>query len=189
MRKKQIFVLLLITAFVSVSALAFLAPVTAKSSDLIVPLNTYDVIDVTSEMMGKYEGEIHKLAAEEGSVATGSLSMGDPVEVGDEVWSVVSDWVYGYYVEDFRVIMEGEHGIILITEDAYQNYDASTDEYVFTNPEWPTGGWNPEDRISTTQLAYMLDQFDNNIFPTVTEVFGELLPRGDEGTKDKSSWS
>lgn len=184
MKKKQFFVLLLLIVFVSASTMASLTNVGAKSMDLPVPLSTEDVIGVTPEMMGKYEGEIHKLAAEEGSAATGSLSIGDPVEVGDEVWSVVSDWVYGYYVEDFRVILEGDHGIILITEDAYQNYDAVTDEYVFTNPEWANGGgWNPEDRISTAQLTYMLDEFDNTIFPTVTGVFGELLPRGDEGTK------
>jgi immune inhibitor A len=181
MRKKQIFVLLLITAFVSVSTIAFLAPVTAKSNNLPVPLDTQDVIDVSPEMMGRYEGAI-STAAEEGSLVT-PTSIGDPVEVGEIVWSVVSDWVYGYYWEEFRVIMEGEHGIILITEDAYQNYDAVTDEYVFTNPEWPTGGWNPEDRISTAQLAYMLDQFDTMIFPTVTEVFGLLDARGEEGTK------
>ena len=184
MRKKQIFVLLLITAFVSVSAIAFLAPVTAKSSNLPVPLDTADVIGVSPEMMGKYEGEIHKLSAEEGSAATGSLSIGDPVEVGELVSSIVSDWVYGGYWENFRVIMEGEHGIILIAEDAYQNYDADTDEYVFNNSEWWNGGgWNPEDRISTAQLAYMLDEFDNKIFPTVTTVFGMLDERGDEGTK------
>ncbi|MHA1112843.1 MAG: hypothetical protein ACTSRE_17280, partial [Promethearchaeota archaeon] len=184
MKKKQFFVLLLVTVFVSASAMASLTNVGAKSMDLPVPLSTEDVIGVTPEMMGKYEGEIHKLAAEEGSAATGSLSIGDPVEEGDVVSSVVSDWVYGPYEEDFRVILKGEHGIILITEDAYQNYDVVTDEYVFTNPEWENGGgWNPEDRISTAQLVYMLDEFDNNIFPTVTGVFGELLPRGDEGTK------
>ena len=181
MRKKQIFVLLLITAFVSVSTIAFLVPVTAKSSNLPVPLETQDVIGVTPEMMAKYEGAIHERAAEEGPPA--STSIGDPVEVGEIVWSIVSDWVYGYYWEEFRVIMEGEHGIILITEDAYQNYDADTDEYVFNNPEYPTGGWNPEDRISTAQLAYMLQQFDDVIFPTVTTVFGMLDERGDEGTK------
>jgi immune inhibitor A len=37
--------------------------------------------------------------------------------------------------------------------------------------------------ISHEQLVYLLGEFDNTIYPTVANVYGEPLPRGDEGQK------
>jgi hypothetical protein len=76
--------------------------------------------------------------------------------------------------------MDGTHGIILIEKAAYDAYDPVNDEYVFPNPY---GCWRTEDRISTDQLAYLLDEFDNNMYPTETTIYGEPLPRGEEGQK------
>ena len=183
MRKKQIFGLLFVLAFINFAGFAMIF-VTAKSSNLPIPLEFHNTIDVTPEMLGEDEIAIRKYAAEVGSaIATEASLIGDPAEVGDIFEFNVSDWVMGDYEETFEVVMEGEHGIILLSKDAVDNYDPIEDEYVFINPEWPIGGWTPEDRISTAQLAYLLDQFDSVIFPTVTGIFGELLPRGDEGTK------
>lgn len=141
-----------------------------------------DPMDATVEMLGEDEIAIRKLAAQVGpAVATNASPVGEPATIGEELNIVVSDFGLDVdYNETFVVVMDGTHGIVLIEKTAYDNYDPATDEYVFPNP---LGCWRPEDRISTAQLAYLLDEFDNNIYPTNTSVFGEPLPRGDEGQK------
>jgi hypothetical protein len=141
-----------------------------------------DPMDLTAEDLGEEEIAIREYAAEVGpAVATKASPMGLPAEVGDEFTFTVSDDGLGIeYDEDFVVLMDGTHGIILIEKAAYDNYDAGTDEYVFPNPN---GCWRTEDRISTAQFAYLLGEFDNTIYPTDTTIFGEPLPRGDEGQK------
>ena len=37
--------------------------------------------------------------------------------------------------------------------------------------------------MTPEQLTYLLDEFDNNIYPTDTSIFGEPLARGAEGQK------
>ncbi len=183
MRKKK-FVLLLVFAFLNVGTIALLATATAAPAIDLGP-EAIDLgpeaIDATPEMLGADEVAMRKHAAEVGAaVATGASLIGDPVFIGENLSLTVSDFVYGDYDENFTVIMEGTHGIILVEKDAYENYDEGTDEYVFANP---SGTWRPEDRISTAQLTYLLGQFDSNIYPAVTGVFGDLIPRGDEGQK------
>jgi len=174
MRKKQIFVLLLTFAFISVGTMAVFATATTTPAIDLGP----EAIDATPEMIGEDEVAMREYAAEVGAaVATGASIIGDPATIGEEFDITVSDFVYGDYDETFEVIMDGTHGIILL---AYESYNATTDEYVFANP---SGTWRDEDRISTAQLTYLLDQFDSNIYPAVTGVFGDLLPRGGEGQK------
>lgn len=141
-----------------------------------------DPMDLSAEMLGEDEIAIRKYAAEVGAaVATNASPIGEPAVVGDEFVITVSDDGLGIdYDETFVVVMDGTHGIILIEKAAYDGYDLATDEYVFPNPN---GCWRTEDRISTTQLAYLLDEFDNNMYPTNTSIYGEPLPRGDEGQK------
>jgi hypothetical protein len=138
-----------------------------------------DAMDATPEMLGDEEIAIRKLAAHVGpAAATGASPVGKPANVGDELTITVSDMGMGIdYDETFVVVMDGTHGIILIEKAAY---DPVSDEYVFPNPD---NCWRTEDRISRAQLSYLLDEFDNNIYPTDTSVFGEPLPRGDEGQK------
>jgi len=175
MRKKQIFVLLLIFAFLSVSSIGIFAVASSDKGIEFVP----EAIDATPAMLGEKEIAMRERAAEVGSaIATGASPMGDPVVIGLEMDITVSDFVYGDYDETFVVIMEGLHGIILIEKEAFDNKDG--DEYVFDDPY---GDWRDEDRISTAQLTYLLDQFDTQIYPTVTGIFGALLPRGGEGQK------
>ena len=76
------------------------------------------------------------------------------------------------------VVLDGTWGIILIEKAAYEAFDGTN--YYFPNPN---GCWRPEDVISHAQLEYMLDEFDNTIYPVDSTVFGEPLPRGDEGQK------
>lgn len=139
-------------------------------------------MDATVEMLGEKEIALRTYAAQVGSeMATMASPFGQGATIGDELSISVTDIGMGYnYDEMFVVTMEGTNGIILVEKAAYDNYDPATNEYIFPNP---SGSVRTGDRISTTQLEYLVDEFDNNIYPTVTSVFGEPLPRGDEGLK------
>jgi|GEM_PF-1544001 len=147
-----------------------------------------DVMDATVEMLGENEIAIREYAARVGSAkATEASPAGNPATIGEELTINVADMGNGIdYDETFVVVMDGTYGIVLIEKTAYDNYDPATDEYVFPNPNGIVGGEGierPEDRISTSQLSYLLDQFDTVIYPEDTSVFGEPLPRGNEGQK------
>lgn len=184
---KRKFLTMLGIVVLLVSLLAVATPVAADGPPDEFPRNNMapdgpDPMDLTPEDLGEKELAIRKLAAQVGAAeATGASPIGLPAQVGEEFTVTVSDSGLGIdYDETFVVLMDGTHGIILIEKAAYDNYDSATDEYVFPNPN---GCWRPEDRISTAQLTYLLDEFDNNIYPTDTTVFGEPEPRGDEGRK------
>ncbi|KKL74405.1 hypothetical protein LCGC14_2065220, partial [marine sediment metagenome] len=156
---------------------------TAKSTTPMRELGE-EPMDVTPEMIGAEEVAIRQLAAEVGpAIATGASMIGDPAAIGEEIVvnSANFDPDHDSYNETFRVLMDGENSVILIEKDAYINYDSSTDEYVFANPFGDDGvPWNrTQDRISTAQLTYLMTEFDTNIYPTVTGIFGELGLRGD----------
>jgi hypothetical protein len=142
-------------------------------------------MDLTPEDLGEKEIAIRELAAEVGpAIATKASPMGLPAEVGDEFTFTVSDDGLGVeYAEDFVVVREGDHGLILVTKDAHDSYDGSN--YYFANPIGDDSEpWlRTQDIITDAQLDYMSDEFDNNIYPTVTTIYGEPLPRGDEGQK------
>jgi hypothetical protein len=184
--KHKILALLTIVALVA-GMLVAAVPAAADGHPFEFPRNTMappglDPMDATVEMLGEDEIAIRKLAAEIGpAAATGASPAGSPAVIGDEIVITVSDFHLDIdYDETFVVLLDGTHGIILIEKAAYDNYDTGTDEYVFPNP---FGCWRDEDRISTGQLTYLLDQFDTVIYPKVGEVYGEPLPRGDEGQK------
>lgn len=146
---------------------------------------TYDVLgpdpmDLTVEMLGEKEVALRNHAAVVGAAEATNISpMGLPATLGDEFTITVSDNGLGIdYDETFVVVLDGEWGIILIEKAAYDAFDGTN--YYFPNPN---GCWRPEDVISHEQLVYLLSEFDNNMYPTISEVFGEPLPRGDEGKK------
>ena len=140
------------------------------------------LVDVSTAIPNDQEIAIRARAAQTGPEAVANKSLvGAAVTVGDQFTITVHDHALGVdYDETFVAVMDGVHGIILVEKAAYDNYDAATDQYVFPNPN---GCWRPEDRISTSQLAYVLSEIDNTIWPTNTSVFGEPLPRGAEGKK------
>jgi len=150
----------------------------------ITPYGPY-AIDGTY-MLGEKEMDLRKRAAQIGPVlATGVSSVAMPATIGEGLTITVSDLGLGTeYAEEFVVVMNGTHGIILVEKKAYDNYDEANHEYVFPNP---FGCFRLEDRISTAQLEYLLEQFDTVIYPTNTSVFGEPLPRGDED-EAKKTW-
>ncbi|MDY7041373.1 MAG: immune inhibitor A [Chloroflexota bacterium] len=170
--------------------LVFTAPVAADGPPSEFPRNSMapdglDPMDLSVEMLGEDEIAIRKLAAQVGpAVATNASPVGEPAEVGDEFTFTVSDDGLGIdYDEDFVVVMEGEHGLILITKDAFDSFDGTY--YHFENPIGDDSEpWlRSEDLLTPEQLAYMLDQFDTVIWPTNTTIYGEPLARGEEGQK------
>jgi hypothetical protein len=185
MKRKTLAVLGILALLVSL--VVAVTPVAADGPPPEFPRNSMapaglDPMDATVEMLGEDEIAIRKLAARVGpELATGASPFGAPATVGEVLSFSVSDFYLGIdYDEDFVVLMDGTHGIILIEKAAYDAYDPVNDEYVFPNPN---GCWRTEDRISTAQLTYLLDEFDNNMYPIETTIYGEPLPRGDEGQK------
>ena len=160
----------------------FLTPAAAAAAPVDLSTAGPYAIGATPEMLGEKEVAMREYAAEVGAAeATQASPIGDPATIGDDFDITVSDMGLGIdYVETFIVVMDGTHGIILIEKAAYDNYDAITGEYTFPNPY---GVWRENDTISTAQLAYLLDEFDNTIYPIDTAIFGEPLARGDEGQK------
>jgi hypothetical protein len=188
--KRRVFAVLM--AVVLLSSLLAVVPAAAQGQPPVTPPTEFprnnmapaglDPMDATVEMLGEDEIAIRKYAAQVGpAIATNASPAGEPATIGEELVVTVGDFGTNMdYDETFVVLMDGTHGIILLEKAAYLAYDSGTDEYVFPNPN---GCWRPEDRISTDQLAYLLDEFDTVIYPTDTSVFGEPLARGDEGQK------
>jgi len=172
MRKKQIFVLLVVFAFINVSIISLALYGTAKTNNGVRPLEEMALMDLTHENFVGSETIIHE--------TTGGSSIAQPAEEGDEITVSVSDDYQGtVYDEDFTVVLEGSDSLILITTDAFDSFDGTN--YYFLN-EHGTWGFD-EHPISHEQLEYMRDEFDGNIYPTVATNYGEPEPRGDEGQK------
>ncbi|MDY7080534.1 MAG: hypothetical protein SXV54_26945, partial [Chloroflexota bacterium] len=187
--KRKILAVLGIVALLG-GLLVVVTPAAADGPPLEFPRNSMapdglDPMDLSVEMLGEDEIAIRKLAAQVGpAVATNASPVGEPAEVGDEFTFTVSDDGLGIdYDEDFVVVMEGEHGLILITQDAFDSFDGTY--YHFENPIGDDSEpWlRSEDLLTPEQLEYMLDQFDTVIWPTNTTIYGEPLARGEEGQK------
>jgi len=174
-RKHLIITLTLLFAFISVGL--FTTSVVAKKEPA-QPLSDEDaLLGLTHENFIKREQEMVSAPAQ------GSYSF-EPAEVGDDFVFTVSDDGLGVdYDETFIVVLEGANSLILITEDAFTSFDGTN--YHFANPIGDDSElWlRSEDLLSHADLEYMLDQFDNNIYPTDTSIFGFPLPRGDESHK------
>jgi len=181
MRNKTYSILLIsiIVLGVSSGVLMFLVIPTVSSESTL--LDNRAPIDLSAQDLGYEEMAIRKKAAEVGSAeATQASPIGEPADVGDIfTFPLSDDYIPETYDEDFIVLLEGTHALILITLDAYNSYDGT--HYQFANPY---GTWDRYwDNITLAQCQYLLDEFDNVIYPTVTPIFGEPLPRGDEGQK------
>ncbi len=153
------------------------------------PFSLFDegenAMDATPEMIGDKEVAIREYAAKVGAAeATQASPVGAPATIGEEIFVTVSDMGLDIdYEETFVVVMEGTHGIILIEKAAYDSFDGTY--YRFANPYGDDSEpWlRTEDLITPVQLTLLLTEFDINIYPTDIGIFGDLLPRGDEGTK------
>ncbi len=188
--KRKLFTIAAIVAILvaalpaSVAADSPIGPPTEFPRNNMAPAGL-DPMDLSVEMLGDEEIAIRKQAAQVGSaIASNASPSGQPASIGDEITVTVSDNGLGVdYDENFVVVLDGSHGIILITKDAYDSFDGTY--YHFANPVGDgSETWlRTEDLLTPAQLAYLLDEFDNNIYPTDTSVFGEPLARGAEGQK------
>jgi hypothetical protein len=183
MKHKVVAVLSILALLVGM--LVAVVPVVADGPPAEFPRNNMapdgpDPMDLTVEMLGEKEIAIRKLAAQVGpSVASNASPGGEAASVGENLTFTVSDSGLGVdYDETFVVVLDGTWGIILIEKAAYDSFDGTN--YYFPNPN---NCWRTEDVISHEQLVYLLGEFDNNIYATVSDVYGEPLPRGDEGQK------
>lgn len=177
-RKHLIITLTLLFAFISVGFFATSVVAKKEPARTVRPLSDEDaLLGLTHENFIKREQEMVSTPVQE------SYSY-EPAEVGDGFVFTVSDDGLGVdYDEDFVVVLEGANSLILITLDAYISFDGEF--YHFANPIGDDSEpWlRSEDLLSHADLEYMLDQFDNNIYPTDTSIFGFPLPRGEEGHK------
>ncbi len=199
MKKNKILVAILVLSLLGISIIPFLSlnkanPAQVSFASLVD--ERFDrlgpgAVDLHYEALGAKEIAVRQQAAMLGPEALiDPIVQGESAEPGDSFTFTVSDNGLGIdYDEDFYIIDDGvgAHGLILVEEAAYLAYGLYG-EYRFPNPETynasSTDPWLREyDVITQDQLLYLLDQFDNNMWPTVTGVFGEPLARGDEGQK------
>jgi hypothetical protein len=130
--------------------------------------------------------EMHWREKKEATAGSYSVAESPMVESAVEDFEVtVGDFAMGVdYSQNFHFVMEGIHCYIYVAfDDIYNYYDLTTDEYVFENPEYPVGGWTAEDRISTAQLTYIMNEFDSNVYPVMTDTFGYPTERPSGETK------
>jgi len=205
MNKNKVLLTLLLFTLVFLPFLPFLLVTKASSTSV-----TYEslleerterlglgVKDLSPEALGAKEIAIRNQAAKFGveSLIDPSI-LGELAVPGDILTFTVSDDGQGIdYDQEFRVVLNGAHGIILVEEEAVDDADDDGFDddgiFQFPNPYGNASAYdyvtNPADRlwdnITLADLTYLLDEFDGNMWPTVTEVFGEPLARGDEGQK------
>jgi hypothetical protein len=148
-----------------------------------------DWTDLTPAQLGAKEKAVRAYAAKYGAAATIPKLVGQPLSpahVGMQFQVDISDNDpdhAGTYTEDFIVVGVGTHGIMCITQDAYDAFDGTS--YHFANPYGDGSDlWmRTEDLLTPAQLTYMLDAFDNDIYPTEASTFGTPLARGADGQK------
>ncbi len=125
--------------------------------------------------------ESKKAAAQSSSSMGISVLSADPIPPTDMQITVSDFHVNVDYEQNFHLVLTGTHCYVYAALDLVGTilnyYNSSTDQYVFVNPNYPTGGWTPEDRISTAQLTYLMNAFDNTIYPIETTTFGTPTQR------------
>ncbi len=181
MRKKQVIVLLIVFAFINVSIVSMAMMATAKPDNGLQLTEDVALMDLTHENFVERDSQARKLDTQTEPMITPGSS---PASQGDEITVSVSDNYLGLsYNETFVVVEDGTNGIILVEKDAYDSFDGTN--YYFANPYGDDSEpWlRTVDIISETQLHYLLNEFDTNIYEVVTGVFGDLNPRGAEGQK------
>lgn len=172
--KSNIFVKVTLSIVVAMLLISLMASLSLQTGDGGLKLPEREWVD------GTYDQEWRNKdlsVASEGGVASGGIGSDPPDFV-----SWVGDFGLNVdYEQNFHCALTGENCYIYVAYDLvapyYNYYDAVADEYVFVNPNYPTGGWTAEDRISTAQLTYLMNEFDSNIYPTMTDTFGFPVER------------
>jgi len=184
MKNKKISITILIVLSLSiVGFLGFINVATAKTESGVRPLEDLALMDLT------HENYIEKEAIASEVEPMGTSSSGQPVVYGEEFPFWVSDDGTGIdYLEDFVVVRDGVNIILLVTKDAYDSYLVD-DVFHFVNPIGDNSEpWmRTEDIITDEMLDYMVDEFDNNMYLIMEEIYGIPLPRPflDESDPDR----
>ncbi|MFX1326531.1 MAG: hypothetical protein ACFE91_00105 [Promethearchaeota archaeon] len=175
MRKKQILVLLMVFTFINIGVISFAMFTTAKNNSIVFPTEE-PLMDLTHENFAEKEAR----ALEVESIASPIIQ---PAEVGDGYTFMVSDDGLGIdYPEDFVVVFEGDHILLLITKDAYDSFDGTY--YHFDNPIGDDSEpWlRSEDLITNEMLEYLMNEFDDNMYDTMAEIYGVPASRPSDDT-------
>jgi len=161
MKNKKLFTNVLIILSFCILGVVCVASVGVTES--VVPLEEMAAMDLTHENFAIKESKSLEVVPIE------SAPIGLPAMVGVTFTFMVSDDYYGTeYSQGFTVAYEGEHILILVTDEAYASFDGIN--YYFENP---FGTWDrDEDIIPEAQLLYLVDQFDENMYPTMEEIYG-----------------
>lgn len=168
-----ILAILLASSLISTTTPALQLPTLKGQQTGDLKLPEHEWVDGTYAMPWREKGQVQAPA----NLGAGGGGSGDP----PDFTSWVGDWGLNIdYEQNFHCAMTGTHCYIYVAydlgPDPLSYYDSATDEYVFVNPYYidgeTGGGWTPEDRISTAQLTYLMNEFDNTIYPTMTTTFG-----------------
>jgi len=175
MRNKKLVITLVIVLSISVVGILGAVNVLAAKSSSVRPLEELALMDLTHENFAEQEAVVP--AGYGGSTQTADVGDTEVVEVSDDYYGAV-------YNETFVVVEEGINCYILITADAYASWDG--ENYYFDNP---FGTWGFDQHvISGAQLEYMRDEFDYNIYPTITTIYGTPDPRPELDSEGHKIW-
>ncbi|MFX1447992.1 MAG: hypothetical protein ACFFCG_07625, partial [Promethearchaeota archaeon] len=177
MKNKRTTIALVIILSLSIVGMFGVINVAAADSNSVHPLVEMPLMDLTHENFALKEAQASEVEP------LGSSPSGQPVFEGDEYTFNVSDDGLGIdYEEDFVVVRDGVNIILLVTKDAYEFW-LINGYYYFINPigdgtqPWLRFG----DVITDEMLDYMVDEFDNNMYPTMMEIYGVPASRPDDG--------
>ena len=177
MKNRKLLTILIILSFSILSVIGIVS-IGAADTTSVLPLEKMAAMDLTHE---NFVGE--KADVETGLPAGGSETTLPAGVLDTEIVSVSDDYMGTTYDEEFIVVEEGEHCLILIDKDAYDNRDG--DNYIFDNPH---GTWEYDEHIITVQqLEYMREDFDLNMYPTLTSIYGFPDSRPDVEPADEDA--
>jgi len=164
MKNRKLFITILIILSFTILGVAGVAGIASvEATESVRPLEKMAAMDLTHE---NFVG--NKADVETGLPAGGSETT-LPAGVGDtEIVSVSDDYKGTVYDEEFIVVEEGDNCLILIPKAASDTFDGVT--YYFLNEFGTWGFYNHT--ITAEQLTYMKDEFDNNMYPTLTPIYG-----------------
>jgi hypothetical protein len=149
--RKKIIVVLILFAFLNVTAIGLLFTTTTASTTEFID---YEPLDVGSRLR-KSELPI-KFDSFEESAETSSLKTSDASLGEIKNWLSLDDY-YGYYFfAPFLLMAQGN------TAEVWVQLDLS----------WPEGDPRQTSIITQEQVDYLLMEFETNIYPTDTEYFG-----------------
>ena len=156
MRKKQIVVVLLIFSLFSVVGISLLGTASAKPSDAPVIFEPMKIGDRIRN--ANYEINFDKKPSGKSPGAESSL---DYTVEDTKNWLSLDDWNMWYFFTEFERWDVG-------TSD-------NTEIWIQTDRSWPEGDVQGREypEITTDQVAQLLYEFDNNIYPVDVGYFGD----------------